>query len=70
MSCSTSQLPSEKSFIMTGHALIQHFLQKDEPLVPRVKRHYAISVSCAVLSVLVFNPIESLHALSIRFQKE
>ncbi len=30
---------------MTGHAFIQHFIQKEEPLVPLVIRHYAISAS-------------------------
>ncbi len=33
----------KESFIMTGHTFIQHFIQNEEPLVPRVIRHYAIS---------------------------
>ncbi len=30
---------------MTGHTFIQHYIQKEELLVPRVIRHYAISAS-------------------------
>ncbi len=30
---------------MTGHAFIQHFIQNEEPLVPHVICHYAISAS-------------------------
>ncbi len=30
---------------MRGHAFIQHFIQKEEPLLQRIIRHYAISAS-------------------------
>ncbi len=40
---------------MTGHAFIQHFIQKDEPLVPRVIRHYTISVSLHMRSPFSFS---------------
>ncbi len=35
----------KKSFIMTGHAFIQNFIQNEKPLVPRVIRNYVISAS-------------------------
>ncbi len=35
---------------MTGHAFIQHFIQKEEPLVQRVIRHYAIFSSLYIKS--------------------
>ncbi len=39
---------------MTGHALIQNFIQKDEPLIPHVICHYASSVSLHMRSPFSF----------------
>ncbi len=55
------------SFIMTGHAFIQPFIQNEELLTVRVILHmlFLRQCTCAVLSVSVFNLIECLHARSI-----
>ncbi len=39
---------------MTGHAFMQHFIQNEEPLVPRVIHHYAISASLHMRSPFIF----------------
>ncbi len=39
---------------MTGHTFIQHFIQKEEPLVPHIIRHYSISVSLHMHSPFSF----------------
>ncbi len=44
----------KESFIMTGHAFIQHFIQKEEPLVPGVIRQYTISASLHMRSPFSF----------------
>ncbi len=44
----------KESFIMTGHAFIQHFIQNEEPLVPHVIRHCAISSSLHMRSPFCF----------------
>ncbi len=40
---------------MTGHAFIQHFIQNEEPLIPRVIRHQAISASLHMRSPFSFS---------------
>ncbi len=39
---------------MTGHAFIQHFIQKEEPLMPRVICHYDIFSSLHMRSPFSF----------------
>ncbi len=40
---------------MTGHAFIQHFIKKEEQLVPRVILHHAISASLHMRSPFSFS---------------
>ncbi len=44
----------KESFIITGHAFIQYFIQKEEQLVLRVICHYAISGSLHMRSPFSF----------------
>ncbi len=45
----------KESFIMTGHAFIQHFIHNEEPLVQSVIRHHAISASLHMRSPFSFS---------------
>ncbi len=60
----------KESFIMIGHAFIQHFIQKEEPLVPHVIRRYAISASLHMGSPFSFSSFKRSRERFLKFARK
>ncbi len=72
LSCSTSQLPSERRVLLWQDTHLYNILFQKKNRSFHASHVIALFLhrcTCAVLSVSVFNPIACLHACSIGFEK-